>query len=166
MFFFYNNFSLAQIYKNRMQANCFRQKHIFLQILLKEKKNTNKWRGCCSTSLIPPNLPPPPPPPKKSPITTTTKKHPWCFYLIKQKSNNGYLFQSTSNLNGPKTHNHDQQSGSWQININLVTLFSPLNFYNCSYEIYVNHWKESQHPAPWMLKIIKIPMNCNQEFTV
>lgn len=66
---------------------------------------------------------PTPPPQKKSPITTTTKKHPWCFYLIKQKSNNGYLFQSTSNLNGPKTHNHDQQSGSWQININLVTLF-------------------------------------------
>lgn len=88
------------------------------------KKNTNKWRGCCSTSSIPPNLPPPPPPPqKKSPITTTTKKHPWCFYLIKQKSNNGYLFQSTSNLNRPKTHNHDQQSGSWQININLVMLF-------------------------------------------
>lgn len=121
--FFYNNFSLAQIYKNRTQANCFRQKHIFLQILLKGKKNTNKWRGCCSTSSIPPNLPLPPPPQKKSPITTTTKKHPWCFYLIKQKSNNGYLFQSTSNLNGPKTHNHDQQSGSWQININLVTLF-------------------------------------------
>lgn len=88
----------------------------------RKKKNTNKWRGCCSTSLIPPNLPPPPPPPKKSPITTTTKKHLWCFYLIKQKSNNRYLFQSTSNLNGPKTHNHDQQSGSWQININLVML--------------------------------------------
>ena len=108
----------------------------------------------------------PTPPPKKSPITTTTKKHPWCFYLIKQKSNNRYLFQSTSNLNGPKTQSHDQQSGSWQIDINLVTLFYPLNFFNCSYEIYVNYWKESQHLAPWMLKIIKIPMNCNQEFTV
>ena len=126
--FFKNNFSLAQIYKNRTQANCFRQKHIFLQILLKEKKTQTS-----GGDAVPPlrfhlfnstqSSPTPPPPKKKSPITTTTKKHPWCFYLIKQKSNNGYLFQSTSNLNGPKTHNHDQQSGSWQININLVTLF-------------------------------------------
>ena len=161
--FFDNNFSLAQIYKNRTQANCFRQKHVFLQILLKEK-NTNKWRGCCSTSSIPPNLPPPPPP-KKSPITRTTKRHPWCFYLIKQKSNNGYLFQSTSNLNGPKTQSWSairKLANQYQ----LGNSFLPLNFYNCSYEIYVNHWKESQHLAPWMLKIIQIPMNCNQEFTV
>lgn len=68
--------------------------------------------------------PTPPPHPQKKKSNYNNKKHPWCFYLIKQKSNNGYLFQSTSNLNGPKTHNHDQQSESWQININLVTLFS------------------------------------------
>lgn len=122
--FFDSNFSLAQIYKNRTQANCFRQKHIFLQILLKEKKKTQTSGGDAVPPLwFHPIFPHPTPPPKKSPITTTTKKHPWCFYLIKQKSNNGYLFQSTSNLNGPKTHNHDQQSGSWQININLVMLF-------------------------------------------
>lgn len=121
--FFDNNFSLAQIYKNRMQANCFRQKHIFLRILLKEKKTQTSGGDAVPPLRFHPIFPYPPPPPKKSPITTTTKKHPWCFYLIKQKSNNRYLFQSTSNLNGPKTHNHDQQSGSWQININLVTFF-------------------------------------------
>lgn len=121
--FFDNNFSLAQIYKNRTQANCFRQKHVFLQILLKEKKHKQVEGMLFHLFDSTQSSPTPHPPPKKSPITTTTKKHPWCFYLIKQKSNNGYLFQSTSNLNGPKTHNHDQQSGSWQINTNLVTLF-------------------------------------------
>ena len=94
-------------------------KNIFLQILLKEKKH-KQVEGMLfhlfdSTQSSPP--------PKKKSNYNNNKKHPWCFYLIKQKSNNGYLFQSTSNLNGPKTHNHDQQSGSWQININLVTLF-------------------------------------------
>ena len=32
----------------------------FCRSYWRKKKNTNKWRGCCSTSSIPPNLPPPP----------------------------------------------------------------------------------------------------------
>ena len=123
--FFKTIFHWPKFTKTGRKQNASDKNIYFLQILLKEKKH-KQVEGMLfhlfdSTQSSPP--PTPPPQKKKIPITTTTKKHPWCFYLIKQKSNNGYLFQSTSNLNGPKTHNHDQQSGSWQININLVTHF-------------------------------------------
>ena len=147
-----------------MQANCFRQKHTFLQILLKEKKH--KQVEGMLFHLFDSTQSSPTPPPKKKPNYNNNKKTPLMFLPYQTE------IQQRVSLSIYKQSKWTKDTQSWSAirklanQYQLGNAFFPLNFCNCSYEIYANHWKESQHLAPWMLTIIKIPMNCNQEFTV